>query len=112
MSAFKECETCRSKPGMPSLCEGCLHNRRWIEYYEEKLEKKPFYIQDYLWLAWLLVPTTVALKFLHDNLHYWLHVSEQSIMIDDAVWIVGEVCIVVFLYAVFTYIGIRFRDNF
>ena len=24
---FMECEICRNKPGSPSLCEACLHNR-------------------------------------------------------------------------------------
>jgi hypothetical protein len=27
---FKECDTCRAKPGAPTLCAGCLHNRRVI----------------------------------------------------------------------------------
>lgn len=25
--SFMECDTCRSKPGTPPLCRGCLHNR-------------------------------------------------------------------------------------
>lgn len=28
---FIECDTCRAKPGSPTLCAGCLHNRRIIE---------------------------------------------------------------------------------
>ena len=28
---FMECDTCRKKPGSPTLCEGCLHNRREME---------------------------------------------------------------------------------
>jgi hypothetical protein len=28
---FMECDTCRAKPGSPTLCGGCLHNRRVIE---------------------------------------------------------------------------------
>lgn len=28
---FMECDTCRAKPGAPTLCEGCLHNRAVIE---------------------------------------------------------------------------------
>lgn len=27
---FVECDTCRAKPGSPSLCAGCLHNRDTI----------------------------------------------------------------------------------
>lgn len=27
---FWECESCRSKPGTPALCESCLHNRKVI----------------------------------------------------------------------------------
>lgn len=28
---FRECDTCRAKPGSPILCSGCLHNRAVIE---------------------------------------------------------------------------------
>jgi hypothetical protein len=28
---FNECDTCRVKPGSPTLCSGCLHNRAVIE---------------------------------------------------------------------------------
>lgn len=28
---FIECDTCRAKPGSPTLCAGCLNNRRVIE---------------------------------------------------------------------------------
>lgn len=28
---FLECDTCRAKPGSPTLCKGCLHNRSLIE---------------------------------------------------------------------------------
>jgi hypothetical protein len=27
---FMECDTCRAKPGSPTLCKGCLHNRELI----------------------------------------------------------------------------------
>lgn len=27
---FIECDSCRAKPGTPTLCSGCLHNRRVI----------------------------------------------------------------------------------
>ena len=27
---FIECDTCREKPGSPTLCQGCLHNREVI----------------------------------------------------------------------------------
>ena len=28
---FTECDTCRKKPGTPSLCNGCLKNRRSLD---------------------------------------------------------------------------------
>lgn len=28
--AFIECDTCASKPGTPTLCRGCQHNRQII----------------------------------------------------------------------------------
>lgn len=34
---FKECDTCRAKPGSPILCSGCRHNREVINKYQEKL---------------------------------------------------------------------------
>lgn len=30
-SGFWECDECASKPGSPTLCRGCLHNRRVID---------------------------------------------------------------------------------
>lgn len=32
MTEFLECDTCSAKPGMVSLCKGCLHNRRLIDH--------------------------------------------------------------------------------
>lgn len=28
--SFRECDTCSAKPGSPTLCSGCLHNRDLI----------------------------------------------------------------------------------
>ena len=35
-SGFMECDACRAKPGSPTLCAGCLHNREVIEGYYRK----------------------------------------------------------------------------
>lgn len=35
--AFKECDTCRAKPGTPILCEGCLHNREALYRAQERM---------------------------------------------------------------------------
>lgn len=32
---FMECDTCRAKPGMPTLCSGCLHNRAIISNIQQ-----------------------------------------------------------------------------
>lgn len=31
---FKECDTCATKPGTPTLCSGCIHNRDVITRIE------------------------------------------------------------------------------
>lgn len=31
LAGFMECSACRVKPGSPTLCDGCLHNRAVIE---------------------------------------------------------------------------------
>jgi hypothetical protein len=31
MIAFHECAICRAKPGTPSLCASCVHNRATID---------------------------------------------------------------------------------
>lgn len=36
MHDFIECDTCRSKPGSPVLCAGCLHNRTVIAALREQ----------------------------------------------------------------------------
>jgi len=36
-----ECDTCRAKPGSPTLCLGCLHNRNVIEQLEKLVAKPP-----------------------------------------------------------------------
>ena len=42
---FIECDTCRAKPGSPTLCNGCLKNRQIIykakEYINYLLTKPP-----------------------------------------------------------------------
>lgn len=38
-SDFVECETCRAKPGMPVLCDGCLRNRQLITLLKRKIKK-------------------------------------------------------------------------
>lgn len=40
---FWECKTCRVKPGSPTLCDSCLHNRRVIGDLQKRvreMEKK------------------------------------------------------------------------
>lgn len=37
---FLECDTCRAKPGSPTLCKGCLHNRTLIEDMKKTMNKK------------------------------------------------------------------------
>ncbi len=34
MTSFMECSDCASKPGMPTLCKSCLHNRGVIARLE------------------------------------------------------------------------------
>jgi hypothetical protein len=34
---FIECDTCRAKPGSPTLCWGCLHNRQLISWQQGKI---------------------------------------------------------------------------
>ena len=34
LPGFMECDTCRRKPGSPTLCAGCLHNRKHIKALE------------------------------------------------------------------------------
>ena len=34
-----ECDTCLAKPGMPILCNGCLHNRGIIERFSDLQQK-------------------------------------------------------------------------
>jgi hypothetical protein len=38
---FMECDNCRSKPGAPYLCKGCLHNRTLIDKLEPSLLSIP-----------------------------------------------------------------------
>ena len=35
---FVECDNCRRKPGMPTLCQGCLINRRTISRLKAKIK--------------------------------------------------------------------------
>ena len=39
-SEFMGCDACRAKPGSPTLCAGCLHNREVIEGYYRKCTLK------------------------------------------------------------------------
>lgn len=42
---FVECEKCRCKPGMPILCETCLHNRKVIYDLQSKCDQQKYKIQ-------------------------------------------------------------------
>lgn len=37
--AFQECESCKAKPGTPTLCAGCLHNRQLIATYQAVIRR-------------------------------------------------------------------------
>ena len=36
---FMECNDCREKPGSPTLCQGCIHNRYVINMLIERCKK-------------------------------------------------------------------------
>jgi len=36
---FQECPTCAAKPGMPVLCDACVHNRKLISELRKKVEE-------------------------------------------------------------------------
>lgn len=36
---FWECDLCAAKPGTPSLCEACLHNRELIVWLNEQRDR-------------------------------------------------------------------------
>jgi hypothetical protein len=44
---FMECDTCRKKPGMTRLCDGCLHNRSLISNIKKELFYKTVAIALY-----------------------------------------------------------------
>lgn len=37
---FMECPTCAAKPGSPTLCDSCLHNRSLIGVLQRKIARK------------------------------------------------------------------------
>lgn len=37
---FEECDTCRVKPGSPTLCRPCLHNRWLIDKLKRDIENE------------------------------------------------------------------------
>ncbi len=60
---FKECSECASKPGMPTLCESCLHNRTLIERLKMQLKFTNWTVDAYMKLAshlWPVVRLLVA----------------------------------------------------
>jgi hypothetical protein len=36
---FWECASCRAKPGQPTLCESCVHNRALLEHLKGELRR-------------------------------------------------------------------------
>ena len=38
---FMECAVCAAKPGSPTLCASCLHNRTVISALNETIDKLP-----------------------------------------------------------------------
>lgn len=37
---FMECASCAAKPGTPTLCKACLHNRALVDYYRQRSIKQ------------------------------------------------------------------------
>jgi hypothetical protein len=37
--SFHECDACRTEPGTPWLCDGCLHNRALIAELRSRVEQ-------------------------------------------------------------------------
>ena len=37
---FQECDKCSKKPGSPTLCKGCSHNRYYIGTLESQIERQ------------------------------------------------------------------------
>lgn len=35
--SFRECATCSKLPGMPRLCDGCIHNRDVIDALKKEI---------------------------------------------------------------------------
>lgn len=40
LGEFMECDVCNAKPGMPDLCQPCLHNRWLIGVLKRELQAK------------------------------------------------------------------------
>lgn len=40
MKEFMECAACRAKPGCPTLCEACLHNRALVNELRDARERR------------------------------------------------------------------------
>jgi len=53
---FIECDTCAAKPGMPTLCRGCLHNRTVIDRLNTKKQTERLSL-DYDIQVWMLDAT-------------------------------------------------------
>jgi hypothetical protein len=60
---FIECDTCKAKPGSPTLCAGCINNRRLIAHLQRESQcpsmdasetrvtiiKAPFFYGPHFW---------------------------------------------------------------
>jgi hypothetical protein len=59
-SEFMECDTCRAKPGSPTLCHGCLHNRDVISQYRRANLTRDFNVGRPSAPRWTAEPPSLA----------------------------------------------------
>lgn len=60
---YKECADCASKPGSPTLCESCLHNRRVVGELQREVRR----LQERVRVIKLALAAMTKLAEAYDN---------------------------------------------
>lgn len=75
---FMECDTCSTKPGAPTLCRGCLENRKAIESLKTRASNADFLQEEVVRYSRLAREQEKTIAYLANSLRSFVETKGQE----------------------------------